>query len=139
MKIRESKQTANRIERRQSGPWPGQDHDEKSQCYARKRLQRGTGGETHARVAALSPGQADKDGKTKINEHQQTETSHPKCRPRKDTKRRNVDGVRRRHLAKDADEKQRRPRRGGGERNVLGVVEHGAVPCAAECNSDGRN
>ena len=139
MKFRKGKQTADRIERRQRGPWPGQDHDEKRQRYPREGPQRGDGRKTQARATVLLPGQADNDRQTEIDKQQQTKASHSKSCPREDTERCDVDDARQRHLAKDADEKQRCRRHGGGERNVLGVVEHGAVPCAANCKGHSRD
>ena len=68
--------------------------------------------------------------------HQQTENPHAERNPHQEAECRDVASARRGKLPRDSDEQQRRPHHRGCERNVLGVVEHCAVPRAAADQRD---
>ena len=132
MKFGEGKQSADRIERRQRRPRPGQDHDDIGQCQGWKHPQCGTHRKIRAGPRPIAPGQVNDDSENKIDGQQQSKAAHAKRGAGEKTEGCNIPSTRRRQCARDADEKQRRSHHRGGERNVLGVVEHGAIPGAAQ-------
>ena len=133
MKLGECEQAPDRIERRQRRPRPGQNHDDIGEHQRRQQPQRRFDQETplSAAKAEPRPRQVQGDREAGIDHQQQTMNPHAERGPGKEAERSQVAGARRGQAARDADQEQRRARHSRGEGNVLGVVEHGAVPRAA--------
>ena len=81
----------------------------------------------------------DDDGEREIDEQQQPEAAHAERGAGQQAEGHDIAHARRRQRAREADEKERRRHHRGGKGNVLGVVEHRAIPGAAQAQGECRD
>ena len=115
-----------------------ENHDDIGEHQRRQQPQRRFDQETppHAVEGEPGPRQVEGDREAGVDHQQQTKNPHSERGPGSKTERCQIAGARRRQAPRDADQQKCRARHRGGKGNVLGVVEHGAVPRAADAQAD---
>lgn len=130
MKLGERRQRAERIERRQAGPRPGCDHDRIGHEECRRQRDRGAGREaSHLTPRCARAGRRiDRHDQQRIAEQEQAQHANPESTAAKDAKQHHQTPARARQFAPEAHEEVDASHHGGGKGDVLGMVEHRAIP-----------
>ena len=144
MEVGERGHGAQRIERRQSGPGPCRDHDGVGENEGRQKAKRGLGKEDKRLAPSLAleasfaaeNRRVDEHEKRGIADQQHAEHANTERTTQEEPERNDQMPARARQFAADPHQEINPSHHGGGERDVLGVIEHRAVPRAAQRNRE---
>ena len=133
IEIDEIGQPAQRIERRQGRPGPGRDHDQISDDEGSGERKRGARNKGKRLAPRHAPAERrmNSDRDRRVADQKHAEHANAERAAAQHTEQHDQMPARTRQFAADQQQEPKRPHHGRGKRDVLGVVEHRAVPGAA--------